>query len=380
MHKLESFATSCGSKISKPFIEKFFYPILDKKFICVSKNSTEESKSYDYYDDVLYHLKPYLDKNNISILEIGDSDSPPVFYSKNLKHTNYNQSNYILSKSLLYLGNINYYCNIASALGKKIVSPSNIDYLSVVKPYWSNDEDCRIIMSEEDIKPSHSAKEYPKTINDIHPEVIAINVLDALGIDHELDKLSTIYCGENYNQKTVDIVPGLYNPANINIDGNINIRLDKNFNLEFLVACNQLDKFNIITDQVIPKNYLHAIKDKLNTISFFISKSTTIEDIHELQSAGKDVKLYYKDSKSIKDIRIKLIDFDISLYEKHSKKDLNSKTYSDLRFLSKKTIIHEGKIYNSYLSLSSGENSDVVKNQKEFWEDLSYCRIYRKKS
>ena len=55
MHKLESFALSTGTKIHKPHIEESFYPIVHKKFICISKNSVSNAKSYDFYDDVHRH-------------------------------------------------------------------------------------------------------------------------------------------------------------------------------------------------------------------------------------------------------------------------------------------------------------------------------------
>jgi len=98
MHKLESFALSCGSKISRPSIDECFYPILEKKYICISQNSTSESKSYDYYDDVMFHLKPYLEDNGISVIELGSSSKSPVYYCKPYTHVNYLHAYYIIKK------------------------------------------------------------------------------------------------------------------------------------------------------------------------------------------------------------------------------------------------------------------------------------------
>ena len=170
MHKLESFATSCGSKIHKPFTDYAFYPIKDEKFICVSQDSPYQAKSYDLFDDVIFHIKPYLDENNISIIQIGKKESDDLFYTKNYKNLSFKQNSYIVNKSSLYLGNLNIYAHLASSIGKNIVCPSNYDYLETSKPYWINDESL-IALPKVDHKPFFSEIETPKTINKINPEI-----------------------------------------------------------------------------------------------------------------------------------------------------------------------------------------------------------------
>ena len=127
MHKLESFALSCGSKISKPQIQKTYYPVLDKLFICISKYTNDVNNNYDYWDDVIFHIKPYLDQHNISILEIGPNDKDKIFYTKSFNHLNRLQTNYLLDKSLMYLGNHNFYTLLASFNEKPVVCVIKID-------------------------------------------------------------------------------------------------------------------------------------------------------------------------------------------------------------------------------------------------------------
>ena len=379
MHKLESFALSCGSKIAKPTIEKQFFPIVDKKFICISQNAETDSKNYDFFDDVIFHIKPYLDQNNISILEIGKPKRAPIFYCKNLSHLNRMQSAYVISKSLMYLGNYNLYTNIASALNKKTICVLNNDYVETIKPYWGN-ENCKILLPNTDLKPSLLPQENPKTINDIAPEEVASNVLDSLGIDHDLDKISTIFNGEEYRNSIIDLVPGNFNLQSMNVNGAVNIRMDKSFDLNFLHQCNALSKINLVSDKVIPLQYLNFLKDKIEMISFFVSSKTTQEDINQLEAIGKPINLLCKDQKNISKIRFKFIDYDIKLYGKKTKKDLKTKTFSDLKFLSKRNIIANGTVFNSYLSLSLGTNTSTVQDQKDFWEDLPFCRVFRESS
>ena len=379
MHKLESFALSCGSKIEKPRIEKQFYPITDKKFICISQKAETDSKSYDFFDDVVFHIKPYLDKENISIVEIGKSESAPIFYCKNLSHLHRMQSAYVISKSLMYVGNYNLYANISSHFNKNTICVSNNDYTDTFRPYWGKNN-CLMLTPDSESKPSLAPLEHPKTINDINPEEVASHILDSLEIPHKLDIVSTIFVGEEYRNSIMDLVPSQFNLQSMNITGAVNIRMDKSFDLDFLMQCSTLEKINIVTDKIIPIEYLNPIRDKLQMISFFIDKKNTKEDIQKLESIGKPINLLCKDQKNIDKIRFNFIDHDIKLYGKKTKKDLKTKTFSDLKFLSKRNIIANGKIFNSYLSLSLNNNTSQVKDKKDFWEDLPFCRVFRESS
>jgi len=382
MHKLESFALSCNSKINKPFIEKCFYPTLEKKYICISKDFIESSQSYDFFDDVVFHIEPFLKKENISILEIGSSKLKRVFYSKNFKNLSRSQNNYILSKSLLYIGNVNFFCHSASALGIKTISPSRNDFIETFKPYWSNEKNCKILISKSKDKPFFLEEEAHKTINDVHPERIAVSILDALGISHDIDFIETIHVGEVYNDNlnVIDIVPGNFSAQEINLDSEICIRMDKNFDLDFLVQCNKMKKFSITTNKVIPKDILSFLKEKIDKISFFIDKKTTKEDLSIIHSCGKNVNLFCKDSKNISKIRLNFIDYTIHEFGKHTKKTLNLKSIKGLKFLSKKNIISNGHMFNSYLSAQKNANISDVEDSDLFFEDLSFFRIYRQKS
>lgn len=378
MHKVESMALSSGSKISKPYISKTFYPIVDKKFICVSRKAECNAKEYDFIDDVIFHIKPYLDKEKIAIYEIGGSEKTKrIFYTQDFCHLNRSQSSYVLSKSLLYFGNYNLYTNIASYLQKPYICPMNTEYTEAFDPYWSDDGKSEIVTPESNLKPSFSAQEYPKTINEINPEDIAVKILDTLDIKHSLGKIKTIFFGEEYTQNIVDIVPGQYAIEQMRLSGPVNIRMDKVFDLSFLSQCASLEHINIVTDKAIPENVLRLFGENLKLISFFVDKKTEIKDINTIQSKGTPLNLLSTDQKNITEIRLKFIDFQVRLFGHKSKKDLKTNTYSDLKFLSKRNIIANGEVYNSYLSLALGKNTSTVKNQKEFWEDLPFCRVFR---
>lgn len=381
MHKLESFALSCGSKINKPTVLKHFYPTPTNKYICISQDSESPAKSYDFFDDVIFHIKPFLEKQGIDIIQIGKLVQDPLFYCNHIFNLNQLNYNYIIDNSLLYFGNLNIHSNIAAFFNKPTVCVSQYDYIDLQKPYWSTDQN-KILMSDKHIdkKPTFNPKESPKTINEIYPEVFAKSILDSLGIDNDLDKLETIFIGSEFNHRVVDIIPSQFDVKRVPLNTLVNLRMDKSFDLSFLLQCSSLTKINLVTNKVIPTNILQMLKNSLEQISFFIDKKTSIEELQQMESIGAPIKLLTHDTKNIESIRLKFIDYVVTQYGKLSKKDLKSKTYSDLRFLSKRNIIKNGQAFNSYLSVSENQNTSRVKNQKEFWEDLPFCRVYRKRS
>lgn len=378
MHKLESFALSAGSKIHKPHIEECFFPNVHKDYICISQDYNKNSEHYEYFDDVLFHISPFLAKEKISILELGKSDFKNLFYGKSFKNLNIHQNAYLIKRSKLYIGNINIFAHIASHFNKNIVCPINKSYLESVAPFWSQDK-AVIIQPDSTDKPLLFDNENPKTINSIKPELIAAKILDALSIDHNLNSLETVYIGENYHKPTsIDILPSQSQLSSYSFNHDLDLRMDKYYDLNFLYSCNNLKSFNITTDKVIPLNFLHALKDKIGKIKFIINKETSIDDVNVMHASGIPIELFTNDIDDLIDIRLKFIDFDVFPIKKLSLKELGVDSIDGLEFLSRKNIFFEGKLYNSYKSINEQKNIASVHDSEEFWENLSYYRIYKK--
>ena len=381
MHKLESYALSCASKISKPYIGKHFFPITSKKFICISQKSLEPSKSYDFLSDVVFHIKPYLDEYGISLVEISEKGTPPLFYCSPITGLNDLQASYIISKSLLYIGNLSLYTHIASHFKKPIVTPVNNDYIDLIKPYWGTEQRESYFLPETDLKPFFASRENPKTINEIKPEVLAKSVLDFLEIPNGLNSIETIFCGDLYNTNSIDVVPGQYDPTPFNLKSAVNIRLDKNFDLNFLYNFGgKFDSINLVSDQYVPIEILNPFKDKIKRLTIFVDDRLTHESLNKIYSLGIDIKLVCSLKNKINDYRLKFIDLPIDLYKNPTFKELGIPNDKNLNFLSKRNVLHEGKMYNSYLSIAEGKNVSKVKKSNSFNEDLIFCRIYKEKS
>jgi len=378
MHKTESFALSSGSKISKPFINQLYFPLVEEKYICISKSSKFPSENYGFLDDVAFHINPYLEKNDIKIIQIGTTSESSIYYSKNYNFLNINQAAYIIKNSLLYIGNLNIYSNIASMFGVKIVCPSKISYINSIKPYWSKASNCKILQSNrKNFKPISAPEESPKTINDIHPEKVGKAILDLLKIKNNLNKIKTLYTGSGYESKTIEIIPNFVPEPNFPIEGVLNVRLDKHFDVNNLIKIAQSKKVNIVTDQVIDKNSLKLIKDNIESITFYINSETDPKEIDYLSQLGKPVKLLAKNLKNLQEMRVKLLDYDITEVKEQSKSDTGIKSITpNTKFLSRKTVLSEGQVYNSNLSASLKQNNVSVLDSKDFWEDLDFIRIY----
>ena len=70
-HLLEEYAKSLGVKISSPVVKDHFFPLNFDNYITISKDDGIESKSYPYYDLVVDLLKPFFDRANIKIVQLG---------------------------------------------------------------------------------------------------------------------------------------------------------------------------------------------------------------------------------------------------------------------------------------------------------------------
>ena len=382
MHKVESFALSSGSKISEPFINELYFPLVEEKYICISRSAKFPSESYDFFDDVTFHINSYLEENGIKLIQIGSLSDQPIYYTKNYNFLNINQVAYVIKNSLMYVGNLNIYSNIASMFNKKIVCPSKIDYIDSVKPYWSKPSDCKVIQSKrKNFKPVFAPQEAPKTINDVYPEVIAKTILDSLKIKNNLNKLKTIHIGQSYSSKAVEIIPNFVPDENLPIDGILNVRVDRHFDINNLIRIAQTKKVNIVTDQVIDINLLKPIKENIESISFYINEETNPKEVEYLSQLGKPINLLAKNLKNLKDIRVKFLDYDITDVKEFSKQDSQvKKITSSTKFLSRKTVLSDGQVYNGGLSESQKQNNTTVKDDKNFWEDLDFVRIYEESS
>jgi len=306
-HLVETYALNCGLKIDKPFLLEKYFPIEFDKYITFHPFSKYESKSYDYWQEVIDFIHPELQKNGIEILQIGAKDDrrfKKCNHSQGL--TSLQQTAYLINHSILHLGADSFATHVASGYGKKIVSLYSNTYANIARPYWTSEEDCVLFEPDrEKLKPSYSAVEMPKSINQINPEDIANAVTKLLNINYKCP-YKTLFKGENYNNQSIQLYPDCI----INVENPesqvVIVRMDYEFNED--VLANQLTKTNciIITDKPIPRAIIDAFCKKIPEVMYLINDNYSIDFVKYLQSKNVKVNLLTKESDEEKIKKYKL--------------------------------------------------------------------------
>ena len=126
-------------------MEKFF-PLNMDRFICLYPFGQFDSRIYDYWPEVVRILFPILQKENISIAQLGPKDSRKIEGCIDLTgQVNINQCAYIINKSELLLSVDAFPVHFASASNKKSVSLYSDSPPEVNGPYWSDNKNSKCL-------------------------------------------------------------------------------------------------------------------------------------------------------------------------------------------------------------------------------------------
>ena len=105
MHLIEALSTSCGLKISDPYIyEKYCTLNCDKYIIIETNNIKNSAQDYDYWQDSINLILESLNKNNIKIIQLCGEKDQRLLNSHTVINLNYNQKAFLIRNSLLYIG------------------------------------------------------------------------------------------------------------------------------------------------------------------------------------------------------------------------------------------------------------------------------------
>lgn len=210
MRIIDSYATLTGSKISSPYIFESFFPLDSEKYITIQSHTQFDSRNYSYWQDVIDTLVPILQKNKISIIQIGVEGDPQLMNVKSIVgKTTINQLAYVIKNSIAHIGPDSLCTHLASHYDKPIVALFSSNHVEISKPIFGDPKKLKIIESYSRVgnkKPSFTSVESPKTINLIKPEEICEAVLESVGIKQE-EKIESIFFGEKYSNFTINFVP-----------------------------------------------------------------------------------------------------------------------------------------------------------------------------
>jgi hypothetical protein len=385
MHILEHFSLNCGIKSAEAFIQEDFIPVAHDKFICINNDHAISSFNYSYWSDVFDIIKPYLDKSNIKIIQIGSPKDQLLPSCEDFRHIQTrHQGAYIINRSELFIGSDIFYSNIASHFGVPGVLLFGPIPPSCTAPFWHKDKFDILCETE---KFSYSSKELEKSIDKIKPEKIANAILKRLKIPFESDQ-NTLFIGQLYDNKIFEVIPNFSPNPDFLKNSFITMRADYEKSDEHIPSWASGRKVNLITDRKINLNLINAIKSSLQVIHFEISDDCSEEVIAENQQYFKTIKklginisLFRKTTESIEKLRLHYFDWNVEILSQNRPDDniLNNK---DLFFYSGKLIFSNGKKYPSIehavndLESSSGVNQII--DSELFWSESDHYRIISK--
>jgi len=383
MHILEQYALGCGVKIKRPYIYNKYYPLPFEKYIILHAPNKFQSRTYDYWPDVLDFLRPYLIENDIKIVQIGDK-SETLFtqdcYITN-GQTDFNQLSYLIKHAKLLLGIDSFPIHLAGYHNINIVGLYSNMYKGHSMPYWGDKDKQILIESHRNgMKPSYTQHEIIKTINLINPEDIANRVLDLLNIKSNL-KLKSLFVGEHYKNQIVEMIPSHpVNVTNLNIP-HINIRMDKQFNLEVLQHQLNISKAAIITNKALPIDLLKFYKENIIRITFFISSNFDHTFFEEFVKLGIQFDLASEeDDAQLNKLKIKYMEFGNIIKISHQDLPKEVRSLKNLKFKSNKKTFYNNKVYPTHyhaLKDKPYENADFFEFSNSISkEDVSFIRIF----
>lgn len=380
MKLIETYAANSGLKISKPFIYEKFFPLNIDKYITIHKEVKYPSRKYLYWQEVVDMLHPILSKNNIKILQIGTNEDQPLNNAiSTLGLTTMNQLAYIVKNSTLHVGVDSFPVHLASSYDKKIVSIYSNTNSTNMGPYWGNKNNHILIEADrKGNKPSYSFDEFPKTINTIKPEVIVKSVLKLLNLEYE-NIPESLFFGDNYSNRTLEIIPdGPINPEAIPINNPI-IRMDYSFNEQILALFLQTKKCLIFTDKPINLDMLSHFKQNIGQIVYIIDENNDFNFIKSLKSRGIPYAMIsYLDSEKLNKYKINYMDYGLILEKKHPvKENFNQKDLKSLFYRSSRMILSSKGQYNSKYQWINNTTENKVVDNPEFWKDLDSLYIFK---
>lgn len=391
MHLIEKYSLETGLKIGKPDVYEKFYPLpFSGKYVTQYVEQGIPSMQYDYWEDVIEIINPYLKANDIKILNLNPMKVKQMDNLVQLDDKiDSSQLYHIIKNSLLHFGETSFATDLACIADIKLLSIYSMAHQECLKPYWGKESN-QILLSPENGKlPSYSMEESPKSINSIKPEKIASSILTLLGIDYKIE-YETVFTGSIYRNKQVEVIPS--SVANVNFYP-MSIRMDyhfdeKNLFEQFTVTENNI---NIITDKPIRSDLLAKISKKVECLYYLVGENDDPKFIEEAKKLKIPFKLLsYLDEESINKKKVSYMDlapiYRQKIADPSKIDDLKDHNLSELYYFSNKRLLVGG---NVYLSKAAHDANDIhsdssqpskVQPTKEFYKELDCFRVVKKVS
>ena len=387
MNLTEKMALDCGVKISQPYLDRYFLPIRNDNYIIIDTRCKNATGEYDYFNDVLELVKPYLKEADIDIFQIATDKNVKLACNKCFITINKKQENYLISKARLLISNENYSLHIASVFNIKSIGLYSLFNPNNTRPVWNKNSQIVLESHRDGNLPSYGRlNESPKTINFISPYVIAKNILDSLGIANDLERFELVHLGKSFNQKIVEIVPDFISDANFMKDRSINLRLDYVTNLNSSVFNYWVSnrKVNIITNKDININMVAPYRNNILLMTVMLSENISEKFLKHCKTIGLKLKIFCDDKDKLEEYRFKFLNWDIHQdFENEGSLNKLINLSENSKFISSKILISKGKQFsckaNYFANKHLDNREESVILSKEFEQEIEFFKIYNER-
>jgi hypothetical protein len=381
MRLLDTYATNTGSKIDKPFIYSKYFPLPIEKYITFQAQTPYDSRNYSYWQEVISLIHPYLNKNNINIVQVGTKDEKPLNGVINLLgQTNINQLAYIIENNILHFGADSLCVHLSSYFNKLIVSLYSISNPNVAGPHFGDKNKHVLLKGYERIgnkKPSYSQVESPKSIDQIKPEEIAGAILKLLDIEYS-NLPESIYFGQDFNARSFEVVPDeIIDVNSIPIENPI-VRMDYYFNEQALENILSAKKTIIFTNKSIKKDLIQKYKKNILQVIYIVEEDNDVNFVKLLKNNSINYALLsFLEESILNKYKIDYMDYNLIINKKHkTKEDAKIIDTNDLFYKSSRTLISsKGQFISRYDWLHNSGNKVV--DDPEFWKEVDNFYIFK---
>lgn len=387
MNKTEKMALQCGVKVRAPQIQTSYFPIKFSDYIVLDSRFKVPSAAYDYYDEVISSILPFLSQNKIEVVHFTQEGQPSLDGVHNYIGLSKKQESYLVKGAKLVISNDNAAGYLAAIFGVKSITLHSIYYADNVKPLWNPQFQIHLESHRLGNKPSYGLNEDPKTINFIKPEQVAAKILDCLSIKHDLLDIDTIHTGKFYAQKITSIVPDFITDPSFLAGCAVNINVDYlsgPINYEVIGFWASGRKLNILTNRDLDIEFLKRIKQSIVSITVICSDQISEQFLKSIRDIGISFIIYCYDKDRLSQYRFSFFDFNVIEMNKMKKENLweNEKITSGCFYKSNKIILSKGKKFPSLAAYKLNkplDNTELpVILSEEFFEEAEYFRIYAK--
>ena len=385
MHFVKNMSNSFGLKSKKPHIEESFFPVSPEKYITISTEN-HQSKQWDHFQEYINLIKPFLNKNNIQIVEVGANkvNLQSVISLKNI--TTPNQWSFIIKNSLCHIGPENFISSLAAYHNVPSISLYSNTTPDYSNPSWARKNyKTDIIESITQNKiPSFAASENPKTINQISAEEVAEKTLSRLSIKHDFLKYDVFHIGAVYHISNIEVIPDFVPQPNFFPNALINVRLDYYFNTETLAHFANGRKISLISEREVAQEKLNAIKPNIDNLFFKVDESFDIKYAKDLKQQGFKVELVVKKGADISNTRLKFFDWNVSEEQTSSKKSIDNQTKicDTTRYKSSKMVFSKKGQFSSKICFDKNipvHDHQMIIDEDDFWNYSHHYKLYNLK-